>query len=423
MNVIQDLQWRGALYDVTPNAEHLFENENVTVYAGFDPTAKSLHIGNLVPIMGLVRMQRHGHSPIAIVGGGTGMIGDPSGKAEERQLMTAAQVDENVEGIGAQLGRFLDFNTKKNPAKLVNNADWLLQLGLVDFLRDVGKHFTVNYMMAKESVAARLDRDEGLSYTEFSYMLLQAYDFLVLHDRYNCRAQLGGSDQWGNILAGVELIRRMRGERAHAVVYPLITTSTGEKFGKSVGGAPTLDPEETSPFRFFQFWMNVADADVIRYMKLFTLWDGEQIAPYEEAVSAEPQKREAQRALAKEMTEIVHGKDGLARAERATNVLFGGSIEGIPADELLDIFSDVPSRDLPRTEFEDGGLPVSRLLVAAGVAESNGEARRLVQGGGIYLNNQRVSDPRDVVTAEQLADGRVLVLRRGAKNYHLVRVV
>ncbi|MDA1257132.1 MAG: tyrosine--tRNA ligase [Chloroflexi bacterium] len=423
MDIIEELRWRGSIFDITPGAEELVGSEKIPVYVGFDPTARSLHVGNMVPIMGLVRMQRHGHSPIAIAGAGTGMIGDPSGRDDERQLLSVDQIDENVENIKRQLAHFLDFDTKSNPARVINNADWLRKVGMTDFLRDVGKHFTVNYMLAKESVASRMVREQGISYTEFSYMLLQAYDFLVLHDTYGCKMQMGGSDQWGNILAGVDLIRRARGEQAHALAYPLITTASGQKFGKSVGGAPTLDPEETSPYRFYQFWINVDDADVVPYLKLFTLLGPDEIGGYEEAVASEPQKREAQRALAETVTEMVHGPNGVAAALKATDVLFGGELDGLSAAELLDIFADVPSTKLQRDSFQGEGMPVAQLLTAAGAATSNGEARRLIEGGGVYLNNVRVTDARSRVGINQATDGEVILLRRGARNYHMVRLV
>jgi len=423
MDIIEELRWRGAIFDSTPGVEEMLGSEKTTVYVGFDPTARSLHVGNLVPIMGLVRMQRHGHSPIAIAGAGTGMIGDPSGRDDERPLLTVEQIDDNVENIKLQLAHFLDFDVKSNPARVINNADWLRKIGMTDFLRDVGKHFTVNYMLSKESVEARMTREQGISYTEFSYMLLQAYDYLVLHDDYGCNLQMGGSDQWGNILAGVELIRRARGHQAYALSYPLITTASGAKFGKSVGGAPTLDPEETSPYRFYQYWINVDDADVIPYMKLFTLLEPDEIDGYEEGVASEPQKREGQRALARTVTEMVHGPNGVATAQRATDVLFGGEMGGFTASELLDIFADVPSVKMLRQEFQDEGTPLPVVLTAAGAAKSNGEARRLIEGGGIYLNNLRVDDVNTRVTRDNGIDGEVLVIRRGARNYFVVRIV
>lgn len=423
MNLIEELEWRGALYDSTEGAEAVLEREQVTAYNGFDPSAKSLHVGNLVPIMGLVRLQRHGHTPIAVVGGGTGMIGDPSGRSEERTLLDARRIEENVEGIREQLARFLDFDAKRNPALLINNAEWLLESRTVDFLRDVGKHFTVRYMLAKESVKGRMaDREEGISFTEFSYMLLQAYDFQVLYDRFGCTFQMGGSDQWGNILAGVELVRRTRRARAHGVVYPLITTASGEKFGKSVGNAPTLDPEETSPYRLYQFFMNVEDADAIRYLKLFTLLGQDEIAEQEEALSANPAAREAQRTLAREVTRMVHGDDGARGAERASKVLFGAEIEGLGAEDLLDIFADVPSSKMAKSSLE-GGITVTKLAFDTGLTSSSSEARRVADQGGLYLNNRRVFDGNATVGIGEAIDGRVLVLRRGAKTYHLIEVV
>lgn len=423
MDIIEELRWRGAIFDSTPGVEDMLGREKTTVYVGFDPTARSLHVGNLVPIMGLVRMQRHGHSPIAIAGAGTGMIGDPSGRDDERQLLSVREIDDNVENIKLQLAHFLDFDVKTNPARVINNADWLRKVGMTDFLRDVGKHFTVNYMLSKESVAGRMTREQGISYTEFSYMLLQAYDYLVLHDEYGCNLQMGGSDQWGNILAGVDLIRRARSHQAHAMSYPLITTASGAKFGKSVGGAPTLDPEETSPYRFYQFWINVDDADVIPYMKLFTLLEADEIAGYGTAVAAEPQKREAQRALAEAVTEMVHGSAGVTTAKRATDVLFGGDMDGFSASELLDIFADVPSEEVDRGSLTGDGIGMAQLLTQAGAAKSNGEARRLIEGGGVYLNNQRVSDARGIVSLDDAIDGEVVILRRGARNYFMVRLV
>lgn len=421
-NVVEDLRWRGALYDATEGAEDLLSRQKVTVYNGFDPTAKSLHVGNLVAIMGLVRMQRHGHTPIAVVGGGTGMIGDPSGRSQERLLLDRARIEENVQGIRSQLERFLDFDAKSNPAHLVNNAEWLLESRTIDFLRDVGKHFTVNTMLGRESVQSRIDRADGISFTEFSYMLLQAYDFQVLFDRYGCRMQAGGSDQFGNILAGVDLIRRTRSTQVHGVVYPLITTASGEKFGKSIGGAPTLDPEETSPYRLYQFFLNTEDADVVRYLKLFTLLEPPEIDRLAAELTENPQERAAQRRLAQEMTTMVHGESEMARAERASAALFGGELDDLTPEDLLEIFHDVPSTALPRALFEGDGVAAGQLFVKTGVAASNGEARRLTQQGGLYLNNRRVQDPGSAVQLETAIGGKVLVLRRGARSYHLVQI-
>ena len=421
MNAFEDLKWRGAVSDSTAGAEKLLADEKVTAYCGFDPTASSLHIGNLVPIMGLVRLQQHGHSPIALVGGGTGMIGDPRA-SEERPLMPVEQIEANVAAMREQLGRFLDFDSRTNPARMVNNADWLLKVTAIEFMRDVGKHFSVNRMLGREVVRSRLDREDGISYTEFSYMLLQALDYLKLNEEYGCTLQIGGSDQWGNLLGGVDLIRRVKSAEVHALVYPLITNASGEKFGKSIGGAPTLDPHQTSPYRLYQFFFNSEDADVISYLKLFTLLDQDEIAGLEQAVADNPRGREAQRKLAREVIRMVHGQDALLAAERASEVLFGGEIEGVGADQLMDIFSDVPSSELGRKELEGEGISISRLLTNTGIAKSAGEARRLIEQGGVYLNNQRVTDHTAPVTLSSAIDGRVLVLRRGSRNYHLVTI-
>lgn len=423
MNLYEDFQWRGLLYAETEGVREALTSQPITGYIGFDPTAASLHVGNLLPIMGLVRLQRHGHTPIALAGGGTGMIGDPSGKTTERQLLTKEQLAENVEGIRAQLAHFLDFESKTNPALLLNNADWLTTISMVDFLRDVGKHFTVNYMMAKESVKQRYERGDGISFTEFSYMLLQAYDFLMLHDRYKCSLQLGGSDQWGNIVAGTELIRKLRGARGYGVVFPLVTTSAGVKFGKTEAGAVWLDPNLTSPFRFYQFWLNTDDRDVIRYLKFFTLLEQPEIAELEASLQAAPEKREAQRRLGEEVTRMVHGEHQLQRALQATRVLFGGEIAGLSAGDVLDIFADVPSHDLPAASFQGEGLSLIETVVACGIAPSRGAARRLIESGGIYVNNRRRADAQTMLTRSDLIEGQSLVLRKGAKDYHLARII
>lgn len=422
MNLYEELKWRGALYDATEGVEEVVAKEKLTGYIGFDPTAKSLHVGSLLQIMNLARMQKFGHTPIALVGGGTGLIGDPSGKTKERQLLSKEDVEENVEGIRKQLALFLDFEAKSNPAKLLNNYDWLGKITFVDFLRDVGKYFTVNAMLAKESVKRRIESEDGISFTEFSYMLLQSYDYLVLYDQYQCRLQMGGSDQWGNIVAGVDLIRRVRGGKAYGIVSPLVTTATGVKFGKTEAGAVWLDSSLTSPYRFYQFWLNTDDADVIQYLKYFTWLTREEIDTLQQSLEAHPEQREAQRTLAREVTLMVHGQSGLSSAEKASQVLFGGDMSGISADEVADIFQDVPSSDLPKTELEDEGMPIVELMATAGIAKSKGEARRLLQGGGVYLNNQKV-EPTHQVTLQDSIDGQFLVIRKGRKNYHLIRIL
>ena len=422
-NAFEELKWRGLVFDVVDGVEVLLASKKITLYNGFDASADSLHIGHMVPLIALARLQRFGHTPIALAGGGTGMIGDPSGKSAERQLLTRAQVDENVAGIKKQLAQFLDFEVKSNPAKVLNNADWLDNLTLIEFLRDIGKNFTVNYMMAKDSVKNRIDREEGISYTEFSYMLLQSYDFLHLFQTENCVMQTGGSDQWGNITAGVELIRRMTAQSVYGMVYPLITKADGTKFGKTESGTVWLDPNRTSPYRFYQFWLNTDDRDVINYLKIFTFLSLEQIEELAAKVTENPELREAQRVLAREMTSTVHGITALERAESAAQVLFGGEISGLSAAEIEDVFSEVPSSELAKDNIAGDGIAITDLLLDAGVAPSKGDARRQISQGGIYLNNHRISDPMQSVTLEDVIEGKYLVLRKGRKSYFLVKVI
>jgi tyrosyl-tRNA synthetase len=422
-NAYEELKWRGMLFDSTEGVQEMLSNEKVTVYNGFDVTADSLHVGHIVPLIALARIQRFGHHPIAVAGGGTTMLGDPSGKTVERQLLPYSAIADNTEAIKKQLAQFLDFEVKTNPARMVNNADWLIKLNLIDFMRDIGKNFTINYMLNKESVRTRLQREDGLSFTEFTYMLLQSYDFLYLYDNFGCKLQTGGSDQWGNITAGAELIRRMRGVSAQAMVYPLITKADGTKFGKTESGAVWLDPKRTSPFRFYQFWMNTDDKDVIHYMKVFTFLNQEEVTGLAQAVAEKPEERHAQRTLARLMTGTVHGQTALERAEQATQALFGGEITGLSAAEISDIFSDVPSCELQKTLLEGAGLPITELLVAASVAKSKSEGRRSIQEGGIYLNNFRVNEPGQAVSIKDVLEGQFIVLRKGRKNYTLVKVL
>lgn len=423
-NVYEEFKWRGLLYDSTEEAEKALTETKVTAYIGFDPTADSLHVGSLVPIMGLVHLQRHGHTPIALVGGGTGMIGDPSGKSKERNLLTTDVLAHNLEGIRAQLERFLQFEDVPNPAIMENNGNWLLELNLIDFLRDTGKYFTVNYMMAKDSVKSRLSSEDGISYTEFTYMLLQSYDFAALNERYGCTFQMGGSDQWGNITAGTRLVRSARGEEAHGLVYPLITDSSGAKFGKTADGAVWLDANKTSPYRFYQYWINTSDDDVIRYLMYFTLLDESQISELEKLHAAEPWKREAHRRLAQEVTRLVHGEEALERAEAATAVLFGnGSMEGFSANELLEIFNEVPSTEVTAAQLSGDGLPAIEAIQTAKFESSNKRARSLIEDGGLYVNGERIEDTQAVLEADIAIDGKVIVLRKGRKKYHLLKVV
>ena len=423
MNLLDEYTWRGLLYDATDGAAQAFASRPRVAYIGFDPTASSLHVGSLLPIMGLVHLQRAGHTPVALVGGGTGLIGDPSEKAAERALLSKQEAEANAAGIHSQLAHFLDFEVKGNPARMANNLDWLGRVGMVDFLRDVGKHFSINALLGKDSIRRRVrDPEASISFTEFSYVLLQAYDFLELHDRMGCTVQMGGSDQWGNITAGIELIRRVRGTRAYGVTFPLLTTSSGTKFGKTESGTVWLDPARTSPYRFYQFWMNTPDADAASYLRLFTLFPREEIEELEASIAAEPHRRLAQKALAADVTRRLHGEDGLGRARKASQVLFGGEVEGLDAGEIADIFADVPSSRVTRGDLQEGGLPLVDLLHGSGLAASKSDARRAIAGGGIYLNNRRVADMGARVTAGHSLAGEFVVLRRGKKRYHLVRV-
>ncbi len=423
-NLVEELRWRGLIHNMSEGADEVLAKSKITAYIGFDPTADSLHVGSLLPIMVLVHLQRHGHTPIALAGGGTGMIGDPGGKTKERQLLSDADLAHNLEGIKAQLAHFLEFDGVENPALLLNNADWLVPLNLIAFLRDVGKHFTVNYMLAKDSVKTRLESEDGISFTEFSYMLLQSYDFLRLYLDRGCTFQMGGSDQWGNITAGAELIRKWTDDgKAYALTVPLVMTNTGVKFGKTEAGAVWLDAKRTSPFHFYQFWINTADADVIQYLKFFTLLTRDEIAALEESVRTEPHRRAAQARLAEEVTRTVHGEEGLLKAQAATEVLFGGrELEGFGADDLLDIFAEVPSSDMPAESAPGEGVSVVDAVVACGLENSKKAARTLIESGGLYVNNRRVDDVNARLSPADAIDGRVLVLRKGKKSYHLLRM-
>jgi len=420
MDLYGEFEWRGLLYDASEGLRNLFARERVTAYIGFDPTAASLHVGNLVPIMALARLQRFGHAPIAVLGGGTGLIGDPSGKTTERQLLTTENVDANVEGIRAQLSRFLDFETPTAPARLVNNAEWLTKLTAVEFMRDIGKHFSVNAMLAKESVKRRIESQDGISYTEFSYLLLQAYDFLVLFDRFKCTVQMGGSDQWGNITAGMDLIRRLRGGKAHGLVLPLVTTASGTKFGKTEAGTIWLDPELTKPYEFYQFWLNTDDRDAVRYLKFFTFLDASQISELEAATAKEPERRHAQLELARQVTALVHGDAAARNAEAASRKLFGGNVAAMSVNELLQVFPNVPSST---TKYVAEGWPIVELLSSTGVASSKSDATRLIRGGGIYVNDRRITDEKVRLRPDEAIEGELFVVRKGKKDNYLVRIL
>ena len=420
-DLFSELEWRGLVYDSTQGTRELLTREKVTGYVGFDPTAPGLHAGSLMQVMALVRLQRAGHSPIAVVGGGTGMIGDPSGKTAERTLQSREVVDTNVRAIRSELERLLDFSTPSNPARLVDNGEWLNSMTAMEFLRDVGKYFTVNYLLAKDSVNRRLESEEGISYTEFSYSLLQAYDFLVLHDRFNCRLQVGGSDQWGNVVAGTDLIRKLRGVQAYGLVSPLLLTSSGTKFGKTEAGAVWLDPSRTSPFQFYQFWLNSDDRDVITYLKFFTFKSQEEISDLERETQRRPERRDAQRELAREVTAMVHGVDQVARTERATAVLFGGSLTNATVDDILLVFGDAPSISISASSLENG-IGAAELAVKAGLAASKGEAGRLIKQGGLYVNDRRLNDERGQITLADAIGRSVIVLRKGQRERRIVKV-
>ena len=422
MPLFEELSWRGLVSQVThPELSELLEKERFTLYCGFDPTADSLHIGSLVQIMGLMHFQRAGHTPIALMGGATGMIGDPSGKTEERQLVTHDHIERNVVGCEIQLRKFLDFSGE-NAAIIVNNADWLSNLRMVTFLREIGKHFSINVMLSRESVRARLeDREHGISYTEFSYQLLQAYDFLQLYDEYGCRLQTGGTDQWGNIVAGMDLTRRLRPEAStFGMTLPLVTRADGSKFGKTEEGNVWLDPQRTSPYKFYQFWINTADADVIQYLKYFTFLPREEIDGLAGQVEQAPQKRAAQKALAAEITHRVHGEAELGNAVKASDAMFGGDLSGLDEATLEDVFSEMPSTELPEAVLS-ADRPLIDVLVECEIFKSKGEGRRLVKNGGLYLNNTRVDADDTKLTDQALCAGRIPVIRTGKKSYHLLK--
>lgn len=426
MNIFEELQWRGLVADCTDPVElsRRLAAGSMTLYAGFDPTADSLHVGNLVPLLGLRRFQLAGHRPIALAGGATGLIGDPSGKAAERQLLTRELLQHNIARVKEQLTKLLDFETKQNPARLLDNADWTAPVSYLEFLREVGKHFTVNMMVAKESVRARMeDREAGLSYTEFSYMLLQAFDFYELRKQFNCELQIGGSDQWGNITAGMDLCRKKLGAHVFGLTLPLITNADGSKFGKSVAGAIWMDPAKTSVYRFYQFWIRTDDRDVLSRLKYFTFMGAEEIAELERQHAAKPEARVAHKALAKAVTDLVHGPVATTEAIRASEILFGGGLEGISESTFQDIIGEVPTKDLARSRFEGAGIPLVELLVESALCTSKGQARKDIEGGGININNVREASAQRAVTTNDLLFGKYLLLRKGKRNYAAVNAI
>ena len=423
-DVIAELSWRGLISQTTDDANlpRLLSQRSRTVYAGFDPTADSLHVGHLMALMVLRRFQQAGHRPIALVGGATGMIGDPSGKSEERNLLSPETLQANIAGMEPQMRRFLDFDSGANSAILVNNHDWMGRFGYLEFLRDVGKHFPVNVMLTKDSVRSRLERsDVGLSYTEFSYMILQAYDCVYLHEHHDCEVQVGGSDQWGNITAGIDLARRLRGVQLYGCTCPLLTRSDGNKMGKTESGALWLSADRTSPYRFYQYWINLDDADVDRCVRFFTDLGQEKIDVLLAEHQSDPGRRGAQRRLADELTRLVHGEEGLGTARRATEIFFGAEIGQWTDAQLAGIFADVPSKELPRAKLSDPGLSIVDALVQSGLCKNKSEARRMITQGVAYVNNRRVDSMETQLTPGNLASESMMVLRSGKKNYALLR--
>lgn len=416
-----EMKWRGMFEAATADVEAGKVEGSVTGYCGFDPSSSSLHVGSLIPVLGLMRLQQTGNRPIALVGGATGLIGDPSGKSSERPLLSADEVRANVDGIRSQLERFLDFDGPRG-ALVVNNLDWLGKFSFVDFLREIGKHFRVGTMMGKESVRSRInDRDQGMSFTEFSYMLLQATDFLHLHQTYDCSLQVGGADQWGNITAGTELIRRKAAGAAHGLTFPLLLTASGKKFGKSEEGALFIDAERTRPYAIYQYFVQSDDRDVPRLLRWFTMSEQAQIEAIEAEHNERPERRVAQKALAHAVVTLIHGRDEAERCVRASKVLFGGAIEDLSEEDLLGIFAEVPSTTTAPSRLADEGWNLVDALVETGLASSKGDARRRVKGGGVYVNNQRVDSEALSLTRDHLATPRTLVLRMGKKNYHVVK--
>jgi len=424
-NFLDELKWRGMIHDMMPGAEEQLNKEMTSAYIGFDPTADSLHIGSLVQIMILVHLQKAGHKPVALLGGATGMVGDPSGKSNERNLLSKEILDHNLNGVKKQLEKFLDFDCGENSAEMVNNYDWFKDYNFLDFIRDVGKHITVNYMMAKDSVKGRLE--SGMSFTEFSYQLVQGYDFYYLYKHKNCKLQLGGSDQWGNITTGTELIRRMDGGEAFAITTPLIKKADGTKFGKTEGGNVWLDKNRTSPYKFYQYWINSSDEDARNYIRIFTLKSREEIEALENEHDQAPHLRILQKALADEITVRVHSQEELDKATNASRILFGKSatdeISSIDEATLLSVFDGVPKVDISRADYDSITNPVDLLseVTKNAIFSSKGEARRMIQGGGVSINKEKVEKP-ETMPSVKLLQGKYLLVQKGKKNYYLIEV-
>ncbi len=426
MNFVEELRWRGMLHDIMPETEALLLKESTAGYIGFDPTGESLHIGSLVQIIILMHFQKAGHTPIALVGGATGMIGDPSGKSAERNLLNEETLAKNIAGIKSQLERFIDFDSDiKNKAELVNNYDWMKDFSFIDFARDIGKHITVNYMMAKDSVKKRLSAESkvGMSFTEFTYQLFQGYDFLHLYRAKNCKIQMGGSDQWGNITTGTELVRRVAGGKAYAMTCPLITKADGTKFGKTEGGNVWLDRHRTSPYKFYQYWLNASDADAEKYIKIFTFLDKDTIESLIKAHNEAPHLRLLQKKVAEEVTTMVHSKADLDNAIKAANILFGKStsedLKSLDEQTFLDVFDGVPQATISREDITNGLDMIGALAAKTGFLKSNGDARRALKENAISVNKEKVTDAF-TITPEQLINNKFVLLQRGKKNYYVI---
>ena len=424
-SLIEELRWRGMVQDIMPGTEEQLNKEVTSGYIGFDPTADSLHIGSLVPILLLVHLQKAGHKPVALVGGATGMVGDPSGKSEERNMLSEEVLEKNVKGIQAQLKKYLDFNGPlTNAAVMVNNYDWFKSISFLDFIRDVGKHITVNYMMAKDSVKKRLDGDAGMSFTEFTYQLVQGYDYYHLHKNMNCKLQMGGSDQWGNIVTGTELIRRKSGGEAFAFTCPLIKKADGTKFGKSEQGNIWLDPEKTSPYLFYQFWVNASDADAENWIKIFTFFSEKEIKNIITEHKNDPGKRLLQKTLAENITIFIHGTEEHTKATETTEKLFTSqntSVQDLSENDLANI-EGIKKANVVKEDFE-AGIDITTLFTNAGIFASKGEARKMIQSGGVSLNKQKADDPKLIPDNEMLLHNKFLLVQKGKKNYYLIEII
>ena len=424
MNFVDELRWRGMLHDIMPGTEELLNKGMASGYIGFDPTADSLHVGHLTQIMTLIHFQRAGHKPYALVGGATGMVGDPSGKSQERNLLSEDVLQHNLESVKVQLEKFLDFNTGANSAQMVNNYDWFKNITFLDFIRDVGKHLTVNYMMAKDSVKKRLEGDTGMSFTEFTYQLVQGYDFYYLWKNHNCVLQMGGSDQWGNIVTGTELIRRKDQGEAYALTTQLIKKADGTKFGKTESGAVWLDPARTSPYQFYQFWLNTTDVDAKAYIRIFTLFERDSIEALEVEHGAAPHARALQKALAKDITMRVHGEAGYEKAIKSTDFLFGNTgiefLNELNDEEVIALFSGVPNYTISAAELAEGISAADLLAVKTAIFASKGEARKMIQGGGVSINRSKIETADDIFVNDKLINNKYLVAQKGKKNYFLI---